>query len=176
MTDRSSTAASQPPAVRPDLAALEKGQEVARREVELSRAELVRYAAASGDFNPIHWNQGFAAAVGLPDVIAHGMLTMGAAMQTVADWAGDPAAVLDVQTRFTKPVVVPNRIREGEAAVEASTSLQIVGVVGALDEQARTVRIDLTVTAPDLADPEAQPATAAAQKVLVKAQAVVACR
>lgn len=165
-------------AARPDFDALEKGQEVARREVALSRADLVRYAAASGDFNPIHWNQGFAEAVGLPDVIAHGMLTMGAAMQTAADWAGDPAAVLDVQTRFTKPVVVPQRIREGEAAIEASTALSIVAVVGALDAEARTARIDLTVLAPDLSGTQAaaeaeQPAS---QKVLVKAQAVVACR
>lgn len=72
----------------PVLAQLEKGQEVARRDLQLSRADLVRYAAASGDFNPIHWNQEFAVSVGLPDVIAHGMLTMGAAMQLVADWAG----------------------------------------------------------------------------------------
>ena len=160
----------------PVLAQLEKGQEVARRDLQLSRADLVRYAAASGDFNPIHWNQEFAVSVGLPDVIAHGMLTMGAAMQLVADWAGDPGRVVDVQTRFTKPVVVPNGVREGAAEIQPSTTLSIVGVVGALDEQACTARIDLTVTAPDLSDPQADLAEAASQKVLVKAQAMVVCR
>lgn len=160
----------------PVLAELEKGQEVARRDLQLSRADLVRYAAASGDFNPIHWNQEFAASVGLPDVIAHGMLTMGAAMQLVADWAGDPGRVVDVQTRFTKPVVVPNGVREGAVEIEPTTTLSIVGVVGALDEQAGTARIDLTVSAPDLSDPQADPAETAQQKVLVKAQAVVVCR
>ena len=160
----------------PVLAELEKGQEVARRDLQLSRAALVRYAAASGDFNPIHWNQEFAVSVGLPDVIAHGMLIMGAAMQLVADWAGDPGRVVDVQTRFTKPVVVPNGVREGAAEIQPSTTLSIVGVVGALDEQAGTARIDLTVSAPDLSDPQADPAEAASQKVLVKAQAVVVCR
>ena len=160
----------------PVLAELEKGQEVARRDLQLSRADLVRYAAASGDFNPIHWNQEFAVSVGLPDVIAHGMLTMGAAMQLVADWAGDPGRVVDVQTRFTKPVVVPNGVREGAAEIQPSTTLSIVGVVGALDEQAGTARIDLTVTAPDLSDPQADPTEAASQKVLVKAQAMVVCR
>ncbi|ALB03748.1 MaoC/PaaZ C-terminal domain-containing protein [Kocuria palustris] len=160
----------------PVLAQLEKGQEVARRDLQLSRADLVRYAAASGDFNPIHWNQEFAVSVGLPDVIAHGMLTMGAAMQLVADWAGDPGRVVDVQTRFTKPVVVPNGVREGAAEIQPSTTLSIVGVVGALDEQAGTARIDLTVTAPDLSDPQADPTEAASQKVLVKAQAMVVCR
>ncbi|WP_061710840.1 MaoC/PaaZ C-terminal domain-containing protein [Kocuria palustris] len=160
----------------PVLAQLEKGQEVARRDLQLSRADLVRYAAASGDFNPIHWNQEFAVSVGLPDVIAHGMLTMGAAMQLMADWAGDPGRVVDVQTRFTKPVVVPNGVREGAAEIQPSTTLSIVGVVGALDEQAGTARIDLTVSAPDLSDPQADPTEAASQKVLVKAQAVVVCR
>ena len=154
----------------PVLAQLEKGQEVARRDLQLSRADLVRYAAASRDFNPIHWNQEFAISVGLPDVIAHGMLTMGAAMQLVADWAGDPGRVVDVQTRFTKPVVVPNAYG---TAVEPSTALSVSGVVGAVDPQARTARVDLTVTAPDLSDPVAKPETATALKVLVKAQAVV---
>ncbi|MGQ1796527.1 MaoC family dehydratase [Kocuria oceani] len=149
---------------------LEKGQEIGQRRIELSRADLVRYAGASGDLNPIHWNEQFARAVDLPDVIAHGMLTMGAAVQLVTDWAGDPGAVVDYQTRFTKPVVVPNRFG---TAVEASTALTVSGRIGALDAPARTARVDLTVTAPDLAAPDADPATAAQLKVLVKAQAVV---
>lgn len=74
----------------------------------LTRADLVRYAGASGDLNPIHWNERTALAVGLPGVIAHGMLTMALAAQYVADWAGDPAAVLGFSTRFTRPVVVPD--------------------------------------------------------------------
>ncbi|KLU09526.1 MaoC family dehydratase [Kocuria sp. SM24M-10] len=149
---------------------LEKGQEIGQRRIELSRADLVRYAGASGDLNPIHWNEQFARAVDLPDVIAHGMLTMGAAVQLVTDWAGDPGAVVDYQTRFTKPVVVPNRFG---TAVEASTALTVSGRIGALDAAARTARVDLTVTAPDLAAPDADPATAAQLKVLVKAQALV---
>lgn len=159
--------------LRPDFAALDKGQEVATRTIELSRADLVRYAAVSGDFNPIHWNQDFAVSVGLPSVIAHGMLTMGVAMQVVTDWAGDPAAVVDVQTRFAKPVVVPNVF---DTQMRASTALTVVAKVAALDESERTARIDLTVTAPDLSTPDADPITAPVLKVLVKAQAVVACR
>lgn len=149
---------------------LEKGQVIGERAVEVSRADLVRYAGASGDFNPIHWNQEFARSVGLSNVIAHGMFTMGAAVGLVTDWAGDPGAVVDYQTRFSKPVVVPNAF---DAAVRAGTELSVRGVVGAVDEDARTVRVDLTVTAPDLADPDADPGTAKALKVLVKAQAVV---
>jgi acyl dehydratase len=149
---------------------LEKGQEIGQRRIELSRADLVRYAGASGDLNPIHWNEEFARSVDLPDVIAHGMLTMGAAVQLVTDWAGDPGAVVDYQTRFTKPVVVPNRFGTAGAG---STALTVSGKIGALDDDARTVRVDLTVTAPDLATEGADPATAAPLKVLVKAQAVV---
>ena len=85
---------------------LEKGQEIGSRTVELSRASLVRYAGASGDFNPIHWNERFAQSVGLPGVIAHGMLTMGTAVQLVSDWVGDPGAIVDYQTRFTKPCLL----------------------------------------------------------------------
>ncbi|GAA4627397.1 MaoC family dehydratase [Cellulomonas oligotrophica] len=122
---------------RPVLADLVVGQEVARGTVAVDRARLVRYAGASGDFNPIHWNDRFATAVGLPGVIAHGMWTMGAAVAVVVDWLGDPGAVVDYQTRFTRPVPVPD---PGEAAV------QVVATVGAVDAEAGTARIDLTVT------------------------------
>ncbi|NKX51620.1 acyl dehydratase, partial [Arthrobacter deserti] len=88
------------------LQALAVGQEIGSRTIEVSRADLVRYAGASGDFNPIHWTGRFAGQVGLPAVIAHGMFTMGAAVQVVTDWIGDPGAIVDYQTRFTKPVVV----------------------------------------------------------------------
>ena len=73
----------------------------------IRRADLVRYAGASGDFNPIHWDERFAREVGLPDVIAHGMLTMAVAGRLVATWAGDPGAVVEYGVRFTHPVVVP---------------------------------------------------------------------
>ena len=122
---------------RPQLADLEIGQEIGTRTVELDRASLVRYAGASGDFNPIHWNDVVAQSVGLPGVIAHGMLTMGSAVALVTDWAQDPGAVVDYQTRFSRPVTVPN---PGVSTVE------VTGVVGALDAEAGTARIDLTVT------------------------------
>ena len=83
-------------------------QELPTRSVTLTRADLVRYAGASGDLNPIHWNDRTATDVGLPGVIAHGMLTMGLAAQFVADWAGGPAAVVSFRCRFTRPVVVPD--------------------------------------------------------------------
>lgn len=150
---------------RPQLQDLEKGQSIGTREIPLTRADLIRYAGASGDLNPIHWNQRFAEAVGLPGVIAHGMLTMGAAVQLVVDWAQDPAAIADYQTRFTKPVPVPDA-DGAESPETGGTVLAVSGKIAALDPQARTVRVDLTVTAPDAAGTE--------QKVLVKAQAVVA--
>lgn len=152
---------------------VEKSQPVGERTVEVSRADLVAYAGASGDMNPIHWNEPFARSVGLPNVIAHGMFTMGAAVGLVTEWVGDPGAVVDYQTRFTKPVVVPNTF---DTAVTPSTTLSVSGVVGAVDPEARTARVDLTVTAPDLSEPDTDPAEAKALKVLVKAQAVVRFR
>jgi acyl dehydratase len=132
---------------------LSVGQEIGTAAIDVSRADLVRYAGASGDFNPIHWNGRFAEQVGLPGVIAHGMFTMGAAVQVVTDWIGNPGAVVDYQTRFTKPVVVEDI--DGPGA-----TIEVKGVIGAVDEANSTVRVDLTVTS-------------AGQKVLVKAQAVV---
>ncbi|MDO8147075.1 MULTISPECIES: MaoC family dehydratase [Isoptericola] len=122
---------------RPQLADLTVGDVVATRTVEIDRAALVRYAGASGDFNPIHWDEQFATEVGLPGVIAHGMCTMGTVVDVVTDWAGDPGAIVRYGTRFTKPVPVPAR---GAAAVE------VVATVGATDADAGTARIDLTVT------------------------------
>ena len=132
---------------------LSVGQEIGTAAIDVSRADLVRYAGASGDFNPIHWNGRFAEQVGLPGVIAHGMFTMGAAVQVVTDWIGNPGAVVDYQTRFTKPVVVEDI--DGPGA-----TIEVTGVIGAVDEANSTVRVDLTVMS-------------ASQKVLVKAQAVV---
>jgi acyl dehydratase len=84
------------------------GDELPAQDFPISRFDLVRYAGASGDFNPIHWNERFAKSVGLPDVIAHGMYTMALAARVVTDWAADPAAVVDYGVRFTRPVVVPD--------------------------------------------------------------------
>ncbi len=84
------------------------GSELPSITTRFRRADLVRYAGASGDFNIIHWNEHAALAVGLPGVIAHGMLTMGHAIRVVTQWVGDPAKVIDYQVRFTRPVVVPD--------------------------------------------------------------------
>ena len=121
----------------PRLADVEVGQQVGAASIHLTRADLVRYAGASGDRNPIHWDERTALAVGLPDVIAHGMLTMADAVRVVVDWCGDPAAVVDYGVRFTGQVPVPH---EGGAVLEVSA------VVGAVDAGAGTVRVDLTAT------------------------------
>ena len=119
----------------PVLADLAVGDVVAERSIHLTRDFLVRYAGASGDFNPIHYRDDVAASVGLPGVLAHGMLTMGQAVQPVADWAGDPSRIVSYGVRFTRPVVVDPA--DGQ-------DLSIVAKVGAVD--AETARIDLTVT------------------------------
>ena len=84
------------------------GDALPSQDFPITRADLVRYAGASGDFNPIHWNERFAKSVGLPDVIAHGMFTMATAIRVVTDWVGDPGAVVEYGVRFTRPVVVPD--------------------------------------------------------------------
>lgn len=133
---------------------VEVGTELPAQTFPVTRETLVRYAGASGDFNPIHWNERFATEVGLPNVIAHGMFTMAEAARVVTDWAGDPGAVREYGVRFTKPVVVPD---DGEGA-----RIEVAGKVAAkLDDEARTVRVDLTVTS-------------AGQKVLGMSRAVVA--
>ena len=122
---------------RPALADLTVGQSIGTRTVSVQRVDLVRYAGASGDLNPIHWNNRVATEVGLPGVIAHGMFTMGQAVNLVTDWAGDPGAIIDYGVRFTRPVPVPD---PGAAAVT------IEGTIGAIDADAGTVRVDLSVT------------------------------
>lgn len=87
---------------------VEVGTELPAQSFPLRREDLVRYAGASGDFNVIHWNERVATAVGLPNVIAHGMLTMAEAVRVVTDWLGDPGALLEYGVRFTRPVVVPD--------------------------------------------------------------------
>jgi acyl dehydratase len=140
----------------PTFNELTAGQDIGSRTIEVTRTDLVKYAGASGDFNPIHWNEAFATGVELPGVIAHGMFTMGAAVQLVSDWAGDPAAVVDYQTRFTKPVLVADTTGTGAAGA----LIEVTGAIGALDAEARTARVDLAVVFDG-------------QNVLVKAQALV---
>jgi acyl dehydratase len=130
---------------------MEPGQQLPPRTFRVTRADLVRYAGASGDFNPIHWNDRFATKVGLPGVIAHGMYTMALAGQAVLDWAGDPAAVVEYGVRFTKPVVVPDDDEGAEVVVAA--------VVKAVTDEGH-LRLDIT-------------ATCGVDKVLGQARAVI---
>lgn len=115
---------------------VEAGAALPAQRFPIRRVDLVRYCGASGDFNVIHWNERSARDVGLPDVIAHGMWTMGAAGSVVEEWAGDGGRVVEFGTRFTKPVVVP----AGGGEVEVS------GVVKALDEQTRRATVELSAT------------------------------
>jgi len=87
---------------------VQPGAELESRSYQVTRRDLVKYAGASGDFNVIHWNERIAKAVGLPDVIAHGMFTMAQAGRFVTDWAGDGGAVVELGVRFSAPVVVPD--------------------------------------------------------------------
>ena len=120
--------------------AVEVGQQLPDRSFAITRTDLVRYAGASGDFNPLHWNARFAIGVGLPDVIAHGMFTMATAARLVTDWIGDPGAIVDYSVRFTKPVVVPDD--------EGGATLNVEGVV-AEKLEGGLVRIDLTARRED---------------------------
>jgi len=132
-------------------AEVEVGQPLPTRSFPITRADLVRYAGASGDFNPIHWNQRFARGVGLPDVIAHGMFTMAVAARAVTDWVGDPGAVVEYGVRFTKPVVVPDDDPGALVEVEAVVADKLGD---------NLVRVDFT-------------ARSAGEKVLGMARAVV---
>jgi acyl dehydratase len=134
-----------------NIASLEVGQVIGSTEFLFTRDSLVRYAGASGDFNQIHYRDDVAAAVGLPGVLAHGMLTMGAAVQVAVDWVGNAGAIVDYQVRFTKPVVVD--------PVNGAV-LVVTGKVGEIDAENNVVRIDLDAVFED-------------NKVLGKAQARV---
>ena len=128
------------------------GEELPPLSVVLRRADLVRYAGASLDFNPIHYNERIARSVGLPGVIAHGMLTMALAGRLVTDWAGDPAAVLELGVTFTRPVPVPDD--------EDGVTVELTGVVANVDPTAGTARVEVT-------------ARSGGRTVLGKARAVV---
>ncbi len=116
---------------------VEAGAALPQREFRVTRADLVRYAGAAGDFNPIHWNERFARAVGLPDVIAHGMLTMALAARVLTEWAGDPAAVAEYGVRFTRPVVVPDDDTGATLTVDATVGDKLDGRRVALTLSAR---------------------------------------
>lgn len=133
-----------------NYADVEVGAEIPAQTYPIDRANLVMYAGASGDFNPIHWRESFAKAVGLPDVIAHGMYTMAQGGRYVTDWVGDPGAVVDYGVRFSSPVVVPD---EGGATLEIS---------GKVEEKLDGNRVVVALTA-----------RSNDQKVLTRAKAVV---
>jgi acyl dehydratase len=126
------------------------GDALPAQDFPIHRADLVRYAGASLDFNPIHWNERYAVSFGLPNVIAHGMYTMASAIRVVTDWTGDPGAVVEYGVRFTRPVVVP----DPEGAV-----LHVEGTVRRVGEDG-LAEVELT-------------ATVNGQTVLAKARAVV---
>jgi acyl dehydratase len=131
---------------------VEVGQELPPLAIHISRESLVRYTGASLDRNRIHWDERFARSVGLPDVIAHGMFTMGSAIKVVSDWVGDAGRIVEYGTRFTKPVVVP---------YEAGADVVVTGVVTAVDAETRRATVELT-------------AMCGTDKVLGRATAVVA--
>ncbi len=117
------------------------GHQLPPLTVNLTRADLVRYAGASTDFNPIHWSDRMARKVGMPSVIAHGMLTMATALRIVTDWVGDPAKVRSYSARFTNPVPVPD---DG-----SGTELRISGTVTELSDETATVTITAVITGED---------------------------
>ena len=102
----------------------------------VTRADLVRYAGASGDFNPIHWSDRVATGVGLPGVIAHGMFTLALAARALDTWAGTPGQVRELGCKFTKPVVVPDD--------DDGVSVQVAGTVKAVDDTGVTVALEVT--------------------------------
>jgi acyl dehydratase len=122
-----------------ELTAVAVGDTLPPLTVTVTRADLVRYAGASGDFNPIHWSERFAVGVGLPNVIAHGMLTMGLAGRLVTAWTGDPTAVVGYTARFTRPVVVPDD--------DEGVALELSGTVKSVEDDGAARVATVAVTA-----------------------------
>lgn len=116
---------------------IDVGAELPAQSFPVTRAALVRYAGASGDFNPIHWNERFALEVGLPNVIAHGMFTMAEAVRVVTDWLGDPGRLESYSVRFTRPVPVPDD--------DTGTVIEVSGKVTELLDEGRA-KVMLTAT------------------------------
>lgn len=119
----------------PKFEELEVGHVIGAKSFAITRDSLVRYAGASGDFNPIHYRDDIAQAVGLPGVLAHGMLTMGISIQPVVDWVGDAGRIVDYGVRFTKPVVVP---------ADGAAEINVTAKIGAMDSELNRVRVDIT--------------------------------
>ena len=130
---------------------VEVGTELPGQTFPVYRVNLVMYAGASGDFNPIHWHERFATAVGLPNVIAHGMFTMAEAARVLTDWVGDPGAIEEYGVRFSRPVVVPDDDRGATIEVTGTVAEKLDG---------NRVRVDLA-------------ARSNGQAVLTRARAVV---
>jgi acyl dehydratase len=122
---------------RRSLAGVTAGHDLPAQSFRITRASLIAYCGASGDHNVIHWSERVAKAVGLPDVIAHGMFTMAEAGRVVTDWAGDPGAVEEFSVRFSRPVVVPDD--------EVGALLEVSGRVAEVRDDGRAV-VDLTAT------------------------------
>jgi acyl dehydratase len=129
---------------------MDVGAKLEPHTYRVTRADLVRYAGASGDFNPIHWSDRTAKSVGLPGVIAHGMFTMALAGRAVASWVGDPGSIVEYGVRFTRPVVVPDD--------DEGTEVVVAGVVRSAGDG--VAEIELTVTC-------------AGEKVLAQARATI---
>lgn len=115
---------------------LQVGDELPAQTYRVTRASLVRYAGASGDFNPIHWSDRVATEVGLPGVIAHGMFTMALAARALDTWAGEPGRVRELGCKFTKPVVVPDD--------DEGTEVRVAGTVKNLDDEGVQVTLEVT--------------------------------
>jgi acyl dehydratase len=128
------------------------GAELDQQSYVVTRTSLVRYAGASGDFNPIHWSDRVATSVQLPGVIAHGMYTLALAGRAVTNWVADPALVTSFGARFTKPVVVPDD--------DEGTVVEARGVVKSVDDGLATIEVTVTCEG---------------QKVLGVCRAVVRC-
>jgi acyl dehydratase len=114
----------------------EPGAALPEQAFRVTRADLVRYAGASGDFNPIHWSDRVATSVGLPGVIAHGMFTMALAARALDTWAGGPGRVREFGCKFTKPVVVPDD--------EDGVTVLVAGSVKDVTEDGVQVALEVT--------------------------------
>lgn len=111
-------------------------RELETQEFRIRREDLVRYAGASGDFNPIHWSDRVATAVGLPGVIAHGMYTMALVARAVEEWAGGPGRVVEFGCKFTKPVVVPDD--------DDGVLIRVAGKVAGIADGLTTITLEVT--------------------------------
>ncbi len=118
------------------MTGFEVGAALPEQSYRVTRADLVRYAGASGDFNPIHWSERVATSVGLPGVIAHGMYTMALAARALDTWAGAPGRIRELGCKFTKPVVVPDD--------ETGVTVRVAGTVDNITDQGVQVSLEVT--------------------------------